>query len=600
MRRALLLFKNLILKNKKQIIFALFAFIGCVVEIREGVEIMAVPVVIAAGAAAGGGTAAVAGGTVAATTGTAAAGVSATTAGTVATTAGTAGAAVNGTTATAGAAVKTGATAAKTASSTSGSTTSAGANLGSGSSGLSKMPNTNFIKGNPFGNMSLLPNGDEESDSDKNNKDSSDDSNAELNDDYEVFSEEKSRTPKKNNSFSSAIGCVIVLPIFLLFFVPIALTFLITPTSSVVSKIDCSISTSELCEEKQEYGIFTSFFEKAKNFILYGSFDTNANVIAKESERIHEDISNQYSVSIDIPLLASTILVDGNEISDEVEQYDGENNKPNQIILDRIKYLYDLAYLQLKETAVAFTCRSKEVDGETVYYKETNYLADADSLPEAGCDASTVGMTLKEMIYELDIEGYYDRLLENKELLIQVYGKETLSDDKAFSLLIDEIKTLREIYNVMYENSDEGSKVGNVPASLIYDTNVNIQSPLKGDYYVTSPYGNRGGSFHKGMDLVSNDHNIYAAGDGVVTRANKETLGGYVLEITHTASDGTKYISQYGHLDRFLISKGDTVKAGDIVAIMGNTGVSTGTHLHFQMWEVGGDTYNPANLFSES
>ena len=101
------------------------------------------------------------------------------------------------------------------------------------------------------------------------------------------------------------------------------------------------------------------------------------------------------------------------------------------------------------------------------------------------------------------------------------------------------------------------------------------------------------------MDLVSNDKSIYAAGDGVVTRANTETLGGKVIEITHTTSDGKRYISQYGHLSQFLVSVGDRVKAGEIIGIMGDTGKTSGVHLHFQMWNVDTkETYNPANVFN--
>ena len=90
-------------------------------------------------------------------------------------------------------------------------------------------------------------------------------------------------------------------------------------------------------------------------------------------------------------------------------------------------------------------------------------------------------------------------------------------------------------------------------------------------------------------------------GDGVVTGRYTEKLSGNVIEITHTASDGTKYISTYGHLSKFLIEKGAEVKAGDIIAIMGDTGEVSGVHLHFQFSESKTrKTYNPLNLFTEA
>ena len=161
----------------------------------------------------------------------------------------------------------------------------------------------------------------------------------------------------------------------------------------------------------------------------------------------------------------------------------------------------------------------------------------------------------------------------------------------------------REVFKILYEDeTEENGSTGNIPLSVMRDQNINLQSPLKGNIGVTSPYGNRTGIFagrHLGMDLVSNDKNIYATGDGVVTRANTETLGGKVIEITHTTSDGKRYISQYGHLSQFLVSVGDRVKAGEIIGIMGDTGKTSGVHLHFQMWNVDTkETYNPANLFN--
>ena len=156
----------------------------------------------------------------------------------------------------------------------------------------------------------------------------------------------------------------------------------------------------------------------------------------------------------------------------------------------------------------------------------------------------------------------------------------------------------------MYQDDSDESGPGNIPLSVIYDTNINLQTPLKGSYFITSPYGERTGmfsGFHKGVDVVSGAKNIYAAGDGVVTGRYTEKLGGNVIEITHTASDGTKYISTYGHLSKFLIEKGAEVKAGDIIAIMGDTGEVSGVHLHFQFSESKTrKTYNPLNLFTEA
>ena len=163
----------------------------------------------------------------------------------------------------------------------------------------------------------------------------------------------------------------------------------------------------------------------------------------------------------------------------------------------------------------------------------------------------------------------------------------------------------------MYKILNDGEEdVGNIPITLMSDLNVALQVPLKGQYYITSPFGNRGTIYsgtnvvadgaHLGIDVVPyNDKNIYAAGNGIVTRANFESVGGNVIEITHTTSTGEKYISQYAHLDEFLVSVGTEVKAGDLIAVMGSTGAATGPHLHFGMKDLQNNEWlNPRNLFT--
>ena len=413
------------------------------------------------------------------------------------------------------------------------------------------------------------------------------------------INEGSSTVLKKDTGKKVMIGCALFGPFLLIMFgIPILVSTILSPTSNVINQIEC-IEVDTKCQNNKK---LNDFIEKAQNFFIYGNFKTTAGVLADEALLVHNKIYDEYGVSIDIPLLLSTMLSDTVGLEDdEVES----NKESNKIIKERMEYMEELALLQVFENSVVYTCMEKEVDGKKIYYKEIDYTGIDPSTVEKGeCNASTVGKTLKEEANSISKSNYYDILKENKDLLGKIYGEDSVKKEEDLTNLINDIRLERDLFKLMYQDDSDESGPGNIPLSVIYDTNINLQTPLKGSYFITSPYGERTGmfsGFHKGVDVVSGDKNIYAAGDGVVTGRYTEKLGGNVIEITHTASDGTKYISTYGHLSKFLIEKGAEVKAGDIIAIMGDTGEVSGVHLHFQFSESKTrKTYNPLNLFTEA
>ena len=114
---------------------------------------------------------------------------------------------------------------------------------------------------------------------------------------------------------------------------------------------------------------------------------------------------------------------------------------------------------------------------------------------------------------------------------------------------------------------------------------------------MTSPFGYRtpptGGasSYHQGVDLAGPEGTpIYAARSGRVTVAGWGSAAGYYVTINHL--DG--FSSIYMHLSSYCVSSGSTVSQGQLIGYMGNTGVSTGSHLHFGI-AYNGAYVNPAN-----
>ena len=115
--------------------------------------------------------------------------------------------------------------------------------------------------------------------------------------------------------------------------------------------------------------------------------------------------------------------------------------------------------------------------------------------------------------------------------------------------------------------------------------------PLSGGYTITSTFGSRWGRMHEGLDLgCSVGSNVLAADGGVVTYSGYSGSYGYLIIIDH--QNGME--SRYAHNSKLLVSKGEKVFQGQHIAESGNTGRSTGPHLHFEI-RVGGTAKNPYN-----
>lgn len=97
---------------------------------------------------------------------------------------------------------------------------------------------------------------------------------------------------------------------------------------------------------------------------------------------------------------------------------------------------------------------------------------------------------------------------------------------------------------------------------------------------------------HKGLDIDGDyTSNVYATRGGSVTRAGWYDGYGYCVDVNH----GDGYTTRYGHFSKLFVSVNDEVGAGDVLGKVGTTGISTGTHLHFEVIE-NGTKLNPLNF----
>ena len=179
-----------------------------------------------------------------------------------------------------------------------------------------------------------------------------------------------------------------------------------------------------------------------------------------------------------------------------------------------------------------------------------------------------------------------------------VVGRQVTSDDMA---------NITEIYlRVVYRNFDVGAEMslegGNgthdLIAEMIKDSDVvpsegGFVSPLPGSWQdkVTSEFGYRqnptgaGSEGHTGMDMaVPLGTDVRAVKDGKVLFVRfKQTGYGYQVAIDH----GGGLVTLYGHCSEILVTEGQTVTAGQVIAKSGNTGRSTGPHLHLEVIQDG-------------
>lgn len=113
--------------------------------------------------------------------------------------------------------------------------------------------------------------------------------------------------------------------------------------------------------------------------------------------------------------------------------------------------------------------------------------------------------------------------------------------------------------------------------------------PVHNSFRYTSPFGRRWGRAHEGIDLAAPVGTpIYATADGTVTWAGWQSGYGNLIKIQHELGTETRF----GHLSKIKVKVGQKISRGTLIGAMGNTGRSTGSHLHYEV-RVNGTAVNP-------
>ena len=147
---------------------------------------------------------------------------------------------------------------------------------------------------------------------------------------------------------------------------------------------------------------------------------------------------------------------------------------------------------------------------------------------------------------------------------------------KALEMLMVNIKVREEIYNKMEAILLKQSVLKETLPSL-YPVDVPYSSSSYG-WRMDPILGKR--AFHEGIDFsAAHGEPIYATAGGIVEKASRAGAYGNLITINH----GGGLQTRYAHISKILVKKGDIVKKEDLIAYVGNTGRSTGPHLHYEI-----------------
>jgi murein DD-endopeptidase MepM/ murein hydrolase activator NlpD len=152
------------------------------------------------------------------------------------------------------------------------------------------------------------------------------------------------------------------------------------------------------------------------------------------------------------------------------------------------------------------------------------------------------------------------------------------------------VPTVSELLDTLSETIDDRSRQLAALETLILSRELARQivpggRPVESGY-ISSFFGRRPDPFtgetayHTGIDFAgAPGTRVLAVADGVVSFAGRDKGYGKLVEVTH----GNGYVTRYAHNSSLLVEPGQTVRRGDSLALMGSTGRSTGTHLHFEV-----------------
>lgn len=174
--------------------------------------------------------------------------------------------------------------------------------------------------------------------------------------------------------------------------------------------------------------------------------------------------------------------------------------------------------------------------------------------------------------------------LSSEEIKLEVNEKTTnnVQELNTNTLEVAEQNLIKKLDLKTEENTEitniNGIKIATLPVSGTISSRYGVSSSIRS-------------SRHTGLDIAaSKGTQIKVVADGTVISAEYSGSYGYLVKVDH----GNGVETWYAHTSKMYVKKGEKVKAGDVIALVGSTGNSTGPHLHFEI-RINGEHVNPQN-----
>lgn len=199
------------------------------------------------------------------------------------------------------------------------------------------------------------------------------------------------------------------------------------------------------------------------------------------------------------------------------------------------------------------------------FEKQIRIIANIEKTDESANIFGVGGSIPEDLDSQLPLKEKHNSLMRDMHEQIEQINHASVNQQEEFEALLKSLE-------------DQQNLLASTPA--IRPISRNVKSWITSRFgYRKSPFTQRR-EFHKGYDISSKSGTpILATADGVVTFAGKKGLLGNTLVIDH----GYGMITRFGHCKKFLKKRGQKVKRWEPIALMGNTGRSTGPHVHYEV-----------------
>ena len=229
---------------------------------------------------------------------------------------------------------------------------------------------------------------------------------------------------------------------------------------------------------------------------------------------------------------------------------------------------------QIQDFAAEINALKAELLALNNFEKKIRIIANIEKSNEAGNIFGVGGSIPEDLDAQIPLKEKHNSLMRDMHEQIEQLSRASSSQQDEFESLLRSLE-------------DQQNLLASTPA--IRPVSRGVKSWVTSTFgYRKSPFTGRR-EFHKAFDIAARQGTpILATADGVVTFAGKKGLLGETIVIDH----GHGMVTRYGHISKLLKKRGEKVKRWETIALMGNTGRSTGPHVHYEV-RLNGIPVNP-------